>query len=254
MHCPKCGADAPSGAKFCAQCGARLSSEMQPDPVSQRKGDLFQAPSPETLLSQTEPYERRVVTVLFADIIGFTTFSELIDPEELTEIMRCIYPCLLEPIHNYQGSIVQVMGDGVLAYFGAPVACEDDPERAILSGLEIVDRVQINAKRLKEEKVIDNLQVRVGINTGLVVVGEMNPEKFLDYIALGDTVNLADRLQKNAPGNGVLISQTTYQQVRGLFITEKQAPSKVKGREQIEQTYLVKARKPDHLRTRKTRI
>ena len=251
MHCSKCGADAPSGAKFCAQCGERLTFKVNPDQAPEKKVDGFLAPSSETLLSQTEPYERRVVTVLFADIVGFTSFSELIDPEELTEIMRCVYPCLLEPIHAYQGSVVQVMGDGVLAYFGAPVAHEDDAERAILSGLEIVNRVRINAKKLKEEKGIDNIQVRVGINTGLVVVGEMNPEKFLDYIALGDTVNLADRLQKNAPGNGVLINHTTYQQVRGLFITEKQAPIQVKGREQIEQTYLVKARKPDHLQTHK---
>ena len=91
---------------------------------------------------QPTGYERRLVTILFADLVSFSTLSEQIDPEELLEIMREAYPCLLEPIQHHNGTVVQVMGDGVLAYFGAPQAQEDDPERAIRAGLEIVARIK----------------------------------------------------------------------------------------------------------------
>src|SRR5512137_2727111 len=101
-----------------------------------------------------EGYERRVVTILFADIVSFSTLSELIDPEELGEIMREAYPCLLEPIQEQAGAIVQVMGDGVLAYFGTPVAREDDPERAVQAGLGIVKRISELADEHKIRSMI----------------------------------------------------------------------------------------------------
>ncbi len=180
-----------------------------------------------------------MVTILFADIVSFSTLSEHIDPEDLVEIMRSAYPCLLKPLRDHAGTVVQVMGDGVLAYFGAPFAQEDDPERAILAGLEIVARIKAYAGQLRRERGLEKFNVRVGINTGLVVIGEMNPEKHLEYIALGDAVILAARLQQNAPPDGVLVSQATYRHVNGLFDVTPQAPMTVKGRQQIEQTYLV---------------
>jgi len=185
-----------------------------------------------------------MVTILFADIVSFSTLSEYIDPEDLVEIMRAAYPCLLKPLQDHAGTVVQVMGDGVLAYFGTPFAQEDDPERAIIAGLEIVARVKAYAGRLRQERSLEKFSVRVGINTGLVVVGEMNPEKHLEYIALGDAVNLAARLQQNAPPDGVLVSQATYRYVSGLFDVLLQTPMIVKGRQQIEQTYLVQQIKP----------
>ncbi len=180
-----------------------------------------------------------MVTILFADIVSFSTLSEHIDPEDLVEIMRSAYPCLLKPLQDHAGTVVQVMGDGVLAYFGAPFAQEDDPERAILAGLEIVARIKAYAGQLRRERGLEKFNVRVGINTGLVVIGEMNPEKHLEYIALGDAVILAARLQQNAPPDGVLVSQATYRHVNGLFDVTTQVPMTVKGRQQIEQTYLV---------------
>jgi len=246
ITCSKCGAQIQAGASFCSQCGSRLNSEIFTSPESQKS-----ILTPKDVQKQVDPYERRVVTILFADIVGSTTIAEHIDPEHLTEIMKDAYPCLLEPIQFYEGSIVQVMGDGVLAYFGAPLAREDDPERAVLAGLEIAARIKTYAKNLQHSKILDYFHVRVGINTGLVVVGEMNPEKHLEYIALGDAVNLAARLQTNAPEDGVLISQNTYQQIRGLFDVEPQPPLIVNGREQVERTFLVKGPKPYHLRIRK---
>ena len=212
--------------------------------ISQKKPPTIQAVG----------YERRMVTILFADIVSFSTLSEHIDPEELLEIMRQAYPCLLEPIQDHAGTVVQVMGDGILAYFGTPLAQENDPERAVIAGLEIVERVKKYALRLRQERRLEKFSVRVGINTGLVVVGDLHPEKHLEYIALGDAVNLAARMQQNAPPDGVLVSQATYQHVRGLFDVLPQAPLIVKGRQQVEQTYLVQQIKPAASRLRQSGI
>ena len=242
--CPVCGANQQLSAKFCALCGARLP--VQND-ISQQSSNTpttqpTQIPSP--LPIQSEGYERRMVTILFADIAGYSTLSEALDPENLLEIMSRAYPCLLEPIQNHDGTVIQVMGDGVLAYFGTPIAKEDDPERAILAGLEIINRIKTYAGTLQEEPGLEKFNVRVGINTGLVVVGDLNPNKHLEYIALGDAVNLAARLQQIAPPDGVLVSHETYRHIQGLFDVIPQSPITVKGRQQITQTYLVKQIRP----------
>ena len=248
VTCPECGANNRTGATFCSQCGFRLPSQQDSDIESLPRGNKPSERSPVSVSPPMDPYERRVVTILFVDIKGSTTIAEKIDPEFLADIMQDAYPCMVEPIQKNEGSIVQIMGDGVLAYFGAPLSRENDPERAVLAGLEIVSRIKEYAKKLQREEVLENFHVRVGINTGLVVVGQMNPEKHLEYIALGDAVNLAARLQTNAPNDSVHISHSTYQQIRGLFDVEYMGAILVKGREQVEQTYLVKNSKPYHLR------
>jgi class 3 adenylate cyclase/tetratricopeptide (TPR) repeat protein len=248
VTCPVCGATAPAEATFCAQCGVRLAAP--PTPATQTPSAIAPSSTP-PLPKQPAGYERRLVTILFADIVSFSTLSEHIDPEELLEIMREAYPCLLEPVQHYNGTVVQVLGDGLIAYFGAPQAQEDDPERAIRAGLEIVARVREYGGQLRQERGLSSFNVRVGVNTGLVVVGEMSPERHLEYMALGDAVNLAARLQQIAPPGGVLVSHATYRHVRGLFDVQPQAPITVKGRQQIEQTYLVERFKPAHLRRRR---
>jgi class 3 adenylate cyclase/tetratricopeptide (TPR) repeat protein len=195
-----------------------------------------------------------MVTILFADIAGYSTLSEALDPENLLEIMSRAYPCLLEPIQNHAGTVIQVMGDGVLAYFGTPIAKEDDPERAILAGLEIINRIETYACQLQEDPGLEKFNVRVGINTGLVVVGDLNPDKHLEYLALGDAVNLAARLQQLAPPDGLLISHETYRHVKGLFDVIPQPPLSVKGRKQLTQTYLVKQRRSIQQRQRQRGI
>ena len=222
--CPSCGAVLEVGMRFCSQCGNRITFNHDIESTPEEKPQISSLRNPPRI--QDEAYERRMVTVLFADIVGFSTFSEQIDPEHLLEIMQGVYPCLLEPIQGYAGTVVQVMGDGVLAYFGAPIAKEDDPQRAIMAALEMVKRVEGYAAQIPPERGLGNFNVRVGINTGLVVVGDMHPEKHLEYIALGDAVILAFRLQQNAPPGGVLVSQATYRHVHGLFDESKGSPAK----------------------------
>jgi class 3 adenylate cyclase/tetratricopeptide (TPR) repeat protein len=237
LACPICAAQVQAGANFCAQCGAQIPPKVETSPTPSQISDP--APPPSPLPIQSEGYERRMVTILFADIAGYSTLSETLDPENLLEIMSRAYPCLLEPIKNHDGMVVQVMGDGVLAYFGTPIAKEDDPERAILAGLAITSRIQTYAQLLRQEQGLEKFNVRVGINTGLVVVGDLNPDRHLEYIALGDAVNLAARLQSIAPPDGVLISHETYRLVQGMFDVIPQEPVSVKGRQQLTQTYLV---------------
>jgi class 3 adenylate cyclase/tetratricopeptide (TPR) repeat protein len=251
ITCPKCKANTQAGVAFCSQCGAHLLIQEFPENANQVEKSTFPSPPIASTQPQSDPYERRTLTILFADIVGYTTISEILDPEQLAEIMNDAYPCILEPILEMKGSIVQVMGDGVLAYFGSPLAREDDPERAVLAALNIVDRIQTYSRKLEQDQILEKFQIRVGINTGLVIVGEMSPHDHLEYIAVGDAVNLAARLQKNAPKDGVLISHATYQQVRGLFDVEQQPPLIVNGRLEVEQTYLVIQQKPYHSRLRK---
>jgi class 3 adenylate cyclase/tetratricopeptide (TPR) repeat protein len=256
LTCPVCGVPALPTAKFCSQCGSSLESRaLAPDLDAATAGAVNRAPSinlpsqaPFTLEAQN--YERRQVTILFADVIGFSSLSEQMDPEDVVEIMRGAYPCLMNPIHHYMGTIIQVMGDGLLAFFGAPLAAEDDPERAVRAGLEIQGCVEGYADELLRERGILGFKVRVGIHTGLVVVGEMSPEQHLEYTALGDTVNLAARLEQNAPHGAVLISHETYRQVRGLFNVQPQAPMEIKGRRQPVQAYVVHSAKPQGWRIR----
>ena len=250
LACPICAANVQAGANFCAQCGAQIPPKVEPGPPTSQKSKHFPSPLP----IQSEGYERRMVTILFADIAGYSTLSETLDPENLLGIMNRAYPCLLEPIQEHDGMVVQVMGDGVLAYFGTPISKEDDPERAILAGLAIASRIQAYAQQLRQEQGLERFNVRVGINTGLVVVGDLNPDKHLEYIALGDAVNLAARLQSIAPLDGVLISHETYHLVQGFFDVIPQSPITVKGRQQITQTYLVKRIKPFGQRRRRRGI
>ena len=163
MRCPKCETEISSGATSCPNCGVRISTRDDPGTQALSIKSIQPAHHKSPPAIQAEGYERRMVTILFADIVSFSTLSEHIDPEELLEIMRQAYPCLLEPVQDHAGTVVQVMGDGVLAYFGTPLAQENDPERAVIAGLEIVERVKAYARRLRQERRFDKFNVRVGI-------------------------------------------------------------------------------------------
>ena len=193
--------------------------------------------------AQSAPAEdRRMVTILFTDMVGSTSMAEKLDPEEWRRIVARTHSAIGDAITVHHGTIAQYLGDGLLAFFGAREASEADPENAIRAGLDAQSAV---TALLSEDKV----QVRVGIHTGLVVVGQLGAEAHKEFTASGDAMNLAARLQSAAPPGGVLISLDTYRYVRGVFDVTVRPPLTVKGKSEPIQTFLVRRAKPRPFRT-----
>jgi class 3 adenylate cyclase/tetratricopeptide (TPR) repeat protein len=193
--------------------------------------------------------ERRVVTMLFCDVVGSTAASERLDPEEWTEIMNGTFEQMITPIYRYEGTVARLMGDAILAFFGAPITHEDDPQRAVLAGLDIVQGVQQYCKYVGRQWEVE-LNVRVGINTGLVVVGAVGSDLRLEYTAMGDAVNLAARMEQTAKPGTVQIAEGTYHLVSPLFEFEDLGGIQVKGKAEPMPSYRVLGRKamPGRLR------
>lgn len=194
--------------------------------------------------------ERKQVTVLFADVSGFTSMSEKLDHEEVSGIMNALWSRLDKSILNHGGLIDKHIGDAVMALFGAPIAQEDDPERAIRAALTMQAEIKEWKTTFDAESplqpLIMNIQMRIGINTGPVLLGTVGTTG--EYTAIGDTVNLASRLEHAAPVEGVLISQDTYQHVRGIFDVTPLEPIEVKGKSEPIQVYVVNASRPRSFR------
>ena len=188
--------------------------------------------------------QRKQITILFSDVVGSTNIGERLDPEELLELFDNSLRQSGEMVEAYGGVVGRFMGDGMLAFFGSEKAQENDPELAIRAGLAIVARAKEYALEVKKRWGIDNFAVRVGINTGLVVMGEVGGSGRPDYTAMGDATNLAARLESAAPAGGVLISHGTYRHVRGIFDVEPQDPLTVKGKSGPLQVYVVRRAKP----------
>jgi class 3 adenylate cyclase/tetratricopeptide (TPR) repeat protein len=173
--------------------------------------------------------ERRIVTILFCDIKGSTAMAGKLDPEEWASIMNRAYEHLIAPVTRHGGTVAQLLGDAILAYFGAPMAHEDDPQRAVLAGLEILTGIQSFRKQLQSEGGLD-FNVRLGINTGLVMVGPIGSGQRVSYTAVGDTVNLAARMEQTAQPGTVQITANTYKLVAPLFECESMGQIEVKGK------------------------
>src|SRR6266571_5257308 len=173
--------------------------------------------------------ERKQVTVLFADVAGFTTLAEQLDPEIVHDIINRCFEGITAEVHRFEGTINQYTGDGVMALFGAPLAHEDSPRRAVHAALAIQRAIRDVAQALQAERGL-SLQMRIGINTGLVVVGKIGDDLRMDYTAVGDTTNLAARLQQMAQPGSVVMSAATHQHVAGFFDTRDLGEVPVKGR------------------------
>ena len=187
----------------------------------------------ETLETQRETAERRQLTVMFCDMVGFTVLSERLDPEELRELIRAYQDTCAEVVGRLEGHIAQYLGDGLLVYFGYPRAHEDDAQRAVRAGLEIVTALRtrgLSPVRGNEQVILtQRLQVRIGIHTGTVVVGEMGGAGRREQLALGETPNIAARLQGLTEPDSVVVSAATYRLVRGLFEGQDLGPQILKG-------------------------
>ena len=204
LTCPSCGKENPEGFQFCGFCTAPLSE--QPAPSVQE--------------------ERKVVTVLFCDLVGFTAASEAADPEDVRARIRPYHALLRQEIERYGGTVEKFIGDAVMAVFGAPISHEDDAERAVRAGLRILEAIE----ELNEQDPELSLHVRVGINTGEAVVAlGARPEEG-EGIVTGDVVNAASRLQGVAPINGIAVSEATYRAAERVFDWEELEPVAVKGK------------------------
>jgi class 3 adenylate cyclase len=177
-------------------------------------------PPPQGVLSPTEPRipeaERRQLTVMFCDLIDSTKLSSQLDPEEYRDIVRVYQRICSEVITRFDGHIAQLLGDGLLVYFGYPQAHEDDAQRAIRAGLGILAAIRDLSQELQQAKGIP-LALRMGIHTGLVVIGEMGGGGRQEQLALGEVPNVASRIQGLAEPNTVAISEATYRLIRGYF-------------------------------------
>ncbi|HZX14509.1 MAG TPA: adenylate/guanylate cyclase domain-containing protein, partial [Thermodesulfobacteriota bacterium] len=209
-HCPQCGFENPPGSVFCGQCATLLTGQTPSPKLSQTDRQLDNQDH-----KATPEAERRQLTVMFCDLVGSTPLAEQLDPEELREVIRSYQEVCAEVIDRFDGYIGKYLGDGLLVYFGYPLAHEDDAQRAVRTGLEIVGVVR---ELPLYTRLQQPLQVRLGIHTGLVVMGEMGGGKKRDPMAIvGETPNIAARLQGLAEPNTVVISSATYPLVEGLF-------------------------------------
>ena len=233
MKCPQCQFENPEDFQFCGKCGydMRISADIRYNRLSYLKPYTPRFLFEEILINRSViEGERKQVTVFFTDVVGFTSFSEKLDPEQVHQIMDGAFRIMMDEIHEYEGTINQFTGDGVMALFGAPVASEDHPDRACQVALKIQKAMlEYNAKVKRNLGV--NFKIRAGLNTGLAVVGSIGDDLRMDYTAVGDTVNLASRMQSIARPGTILVSQNTYKRVKKKFIFTFMGRVKVKGKE-----------------------
>lgn len=244
MKCLRCQTDNPDVAEFCSECGCDLKKEA--DTTSQRLTRLYSYTPKfltETILLNKRAIEgeRKQVTVFFADVAGFTSMSEKLDPEQVHRIMDGAFRILMDEIHAYGGTINQFTGDGVMALFGAPVAHEDHAQRACHAAIAIRNGMVAYRQEVKTLFAVD-FQVRVGLNTGPVVIGSIGDGLRADYTATGITVNIAARMESSANPGTVLVSRNTYRQTSAYFRYRSLGKLEIKGKgEPLEVYELVEA-------------
>ena len=264
MKCPKCNIDNPEGLKFCGECGSKLERKCPHCGFSNPLGFKFcgdcggdlklleEAPSEEYATPRTYTPtdlaqkiingrkhvegERKLVTVFFADVAGFTSMSEKNDPEDIRNIMDGCFEILMNHIHRYEGTITQFLGDGLMALFGAPLAHEDHARRACLAGLAVQKDLVSFSEKIKQQYGID-FKMRIGLNSGLVIVGSVGDDLRMDYTALGDTVNLASRMETAARHGTVLISKNVHNLVKVYFEFENRGKLELKGKKEPQDAY-----------------
>jgi class 3 adenylate cyclase/tetratricopeptide (TPR) repeat protein len=214
-RCPNCGTENPSGAKFCMACGTELGAPVAATP----------APPPKA--PEAPPEERRQATVLFADLSGYTAAAERMDPEAVKAMIDRTLRRLGDEVERFGGTIDKFIGDNVMGVFGAPVAHEDDPERAVRAGLAMQEAME-EVNRQSEAQGGVGFSLRVGINSGEVMAGAVGDR----YTVMGDAVNVAARLQAAARPETVTVGESTYRASRETIAYERLEPLSLKGKEE----------------------
>ena len=241
--CHACGFENPGNFKYCGNCGTSLDAAPAhtfPAESRLRAPAPIPAPLAEKITNAGKQIEgeRRTVTVLFSDISGYTAISEKLDPEQVYDIIDSTLKAFSDEIYKHEGTIDKVIGDGMMALFGAPIAHEDDPARAVRAALGMQDALRrINVDL--EERLGITLKVRIGLNSGLVAVGSIGSDLRMEYTALGDTVNVASRLQSVAEPGTILVSRSVYEQALPLFEFRELGSIRVKNRVEPVEIYEV---------------
>ena len=227
-QCSACGSSNRPNAKFCTQCGNALGVPSSPAPLATEIPSLLKSPS----FARGEPFEargiqgeRRHLSVMFCDLVGSTELASRLDPEEWREVVASYHSAATEAVVRFGGHVAQYLGDGLLVYFGYPQAHEDDPERAALAGLAILEGIAgLNRRLVSEGGPV--LAARIGIHTGSVVVSK-NDAKGANIF--GDVPHIASRVQSAAAPDTVLITAAVHQLVSGLFVVEDRGEHPLKG-------------------------
>ena len=269
MKCPKCQHENPQDMKFCGECGAKLeiicpkcSSSNPPQfKFCSECGHDLREPKETPLIKYEQPQsytpkhladkiltarssiegERKLLTVLFADVANYTSISEKLDPEEVHQIMDGCFRILMDEIHKYEGTINQFTGDGVMALFGAPLALESHAQNACQAALAIRNAIEKYSQTL-EDKFCIIFKMRMGLNSGPVVVGSIGDDLRMDYTAVGDTTNLASRMESMAGPGTILVSTNTQRLARDFFEFKPLGKVEVKGKTEPQESFeLIKA-------------
>ena len=264
MECPKCRFDNRDGAKFCKKCGEKLELKCPTCGTPYQQDNLFcdecghdlRKPKETPPIDYAEPQsytpkfladkiltnrsaiegERKLVTVLFADVANYTSIAEKLDPEEVHQIMDGCFKILMDEIHKYEGTINQFTGDGVMALFGAPVAHEDHAQRACNAALAIQKALGDYSEKLERDYGAV-FKMRIGLNSGPVIVGAIGDDLRMDYTAVGNTTNLAARMESMARPGVIYLSGNTQRLARDFFEFKSLGKVEVKGKEDPQEAF-----------------
>src|SRR6266436_1253686 len=218
MRCPSCGHANRAAAKFCEKCGTRLASAAASAEPPRAPRDYTPRHLAEKILSSRGALEgeRKQVTVLFADVKGSMDLAEQLDPEAWHGIMDRFFQLLAEGVHRFEGTVNQYTGDGIMALFGAPIAHEDHAQRACWAALHLQEELRRYTEEMKRTRGVA-FAVRMGLNSGEVVVGKIGDDLRMDYTAQGHTVGLAQRMEQLADPGRVYLTEHTGALVAGYF-------------------------------------
>ena len=238
VACATCGAESAPDNKFCGSCGKPLAGAGHPVRILESVSISPPQPLAEKVLGARSVLEgqRRQVTVLFTDIVGYTPLAESLGEEAVYQLMQRVFEQMIDPVHGHEGTVQDLTGDGIMALFGTLVALEDAPVRACRAALNIQQRMQQLEDELEAAHGV-RPRLRIGIHTGSVVVGKIGSDLRMEFRALGDTVNLASRLQSLAEPGTVLMSEATYKLVEGYVEGSFVGDRAVKGKTKLQRVY-----------------
>jgi class 3 adenylate cyclase/tetratricopeptide (TPR) repeat protein len=244
--CSTCGQANPPGSRFCSGCGAPLTGAAPPSAAAPAPAAPSYTPRhlAERILTNRSALEgeRKQVTVLFADIADSSTLAQRLDPEVMHVLLDQVLRLIAETVHRYEGTVNQYLGDGVMALFGAPVALEDHAFRAVQAALTVQETIAGYSARLEQEHGV-GVRLRVGVNTGLVVVGRIGDDLRMDYTAVGNVTHLASRMQALAAPGTINITEHTCRLVAEYVHAEDGGPIEVRGQREPVRVYRVTGRR-----------